>query len=723
MENPNYTEDYNFKRLSKKGENSWDNVLNRFIKAMLDRGCRTTKKDMEWLLLNYYAVPNSPALLTAGNKKLYASACAGFIVKDALDEGQFSILDTLNLAVKTTKAGVGCGYTFSNLRSKTESVQGRTGLTGGVVSFIRAYNGFLKEITQATRQSANMSLLNVNHPDIYEYLDCKSEDEEIANFNLSVNIDDKFMKAVEQDSVYELKYRSDNRPPKAIKAKELFSKICERLYDNGEPGIVFGDTMCRDYFTEWDIDKILLNPCSESLLTYGDDWLELCVLGSVNLPKYVELDLKNRNRVITVLTSLLNDIIDVQDYAVDLQKEGMQNINRKIGIGCAGVATVLAKKEIKYSSSEAYEFTKNTFKELGEFSLGASENLYNIYKDNIDPDSPLHILQRANGSLISEAPTSSLSNIFNDINDEGCSYGIEPYFTLEKYQVSNSYGKFDRQEKIIPYLNNKINHIEVANDLDWISHLKLVEAYYNSNISGIVMGCSKTVNFKENVKLEEIEASLFYCWKHKIKAISFYRSGSRKNEVFQEITKKKSITLDTKNRPLDIAYLKSPKRPEMLCCDIHHITANRQKWIVLVGKFKNKPYEIFAGLEEDIDIPKKHKLGIIEKQKNKYNLVIGETEDDTLRLKNIPRLFLNDEFATSTRLISMALRHGTPLPFLVDQLQKEGTINSINKAISRVLKKYIEDQDESGATCPECKSKMKYISGCLACSCGFTKCS
>ncbi len=725
MEKPNYTEDYNFKRLSKKGENSWDDILNRFIKAMLDRGCRTTKKDMEWLLLNYYAIPNSPALLTAGNEKLYASACSSYPVSDSMSDETFSILNSFNISIKATKAGIGTGFNYSKLRSKEEPVNGRKGTTGGPVSFLRGMDGFTREITQATRKSASMGTLSVHHPDIIEFCNCKKEDGNISSFNISVLVTDEFMEAVINDREYEVRY-PHTKEIKMIKAKPIFDLIAQNTWDNGEPGIIYTGNIEKDYFQKVDGEDILQNPCQEAILHYSDEkdseWLEMCVLGSLNLPKYYELDLDGRTKAIRILTSILNDIIDFQDYVTPLQKRGMQEINRKIGIGVCGLATLLAKKDFKYSSEKAYQLTRNIFKEIGTLSLEASENSYEHYKLVIDPNSPLHDLKRANASLISIAPTSSISNIMSDINEEGCSYGCEPYFSIDPYTINNSYGQFQRQEKIVAYLDNKTEHIETANNLHWKSHIKIVEAIMDANWKlGISQSVSKTVNFETNVAIDEVKEAMIYCWQNKIKGISFYRNNSRDNQVIQ--TSEKSITLDTKQRPLNITYLKSPKRPEMLCCDIHHITANRQKWIVLVGKFKNKPYEIFAGLEEDVDIPKKHKLGIIEKQKNKYNLVIGETEDDTLRLRNIPRLFLNDEFATSTRLISMALRHGTPLPFLVDQLQKEGTINSINKAISRVLKKYIEDQDESGVTCPECKSKMKYISGCLACSCGFTKCS
>ncbi len=705
---------YNFKRLSQKGENCWDDVINRFIKEMNTRKAKTPTEDLEWLCLNYYALPNSPALLTAGTRNFYASACSSYPIKDTMDETPFSILDTLRISSMATKAGIGTGFNFSDMRSKDEPVRGRKNVTGGPVSFLRAYNGFFREITQATRKAASMGLLHVNHPDIYDYINCKVEDGQIEGFNLTVIIDDKFMKAVEQDGTYELKYKNKNaegETSKTIKARDLFELMCQRIWDNGEPGVMFEDTIKRDYFE--DNINILANPCSEALLSHGDDWLELCVLASINLPKYMVLSSSDKQRVVETTVRMLNDVIDTQDYVVEYQRKGMKDRNRKIGIGVAGLATVLATKGIKYSSPEAVELTKQIFAEIGDYAAKASAKLGSITVTINGKDTPLG---RYNGSLLSVAPTSTLSNIFNMVNDEGCSYGVEPYFSLEPMTVTNSYGKFEIKEKIIDYLDGKTKHIECANDLEYKAHLGPVEAYYNSNPKGIVQGCSKTINFKNNVTVEDVKEAVFYCWTHKVKAISFYRDGSRKNQVIS--------TKDSYNeagRPGAVHYSMAPKRPSELPCDIYHVASEKEKWLVLVGLLEGRPYEVFAGLEEKLNIPAKMKEGIIRKENGSYNLIIGTGEDEW-KIKDIPTMFENKQFGTITRITSMALRHGTPLKFVCEQLIRDGGFDAFNKAVSRVLKKYIDDQEESSMKCEKCGKKMRYVQGCLTCECGYSKC-
>ena len=152
--------------------------------------------------------------------------------------------------------------------------------------------------------------------------------------------------------------------------------MCQRIWNNGEPGVMFEDTIKSDYFE--DEINILANPCSEALLSHGENWLELCVLASINLPKYMALNKDERRHVVHTTVSMLNDIIDHQDYVVDYHKIGMKEKNRKIGLGVAGFATVLATRGIKYSSKESCNLAKEIFAEIGEFAAESSAELWGI---------------------------------------------------------------------------------------------------------------------------------------------------------------------------------------------------------------------------------------------------------------------------------------------------------------------------------------------------------
>jgi len=176
--------------------------------------------------------------------------------------------------------------------------------------------------------------------------------------------------------------------------------------------------------------------------------------------------------------------------------------------------------------------------------------------------------------------------------------------------------------------------------------------------------------------------------------------------------------------PLALAL--APFRPDDLGCDIHGVSVKGEKWKVLVGKLHGKPYEIFCFPEEQISIPASRTEGTLERNGHgKYNLVIGEG-DDAWTIKNVAHFLLSDEHRMITRLLSTSLRHGAPLSAVVSQLTKcDGDVTAFSKAILRVLKKYITDEEYlEVSNCRSCGSKKLVMEqGCLQCKdCGYSGC-
>ena len=174
------------------------------------------------------------------------------------------------------------------------------------------------------------------------------------------------------------------------------------------------------------------------------------------------------------------------------------------------------------------------------------------------------------------------------------------------------------------------------------------------------------------------------------------------------------------------------ERPEELTCHIHHATIKGQDWTVMVGLLGGRPYEVMGGLQKYIEIPKKYKKGIIIKQayktkNSRYDLQIGKNGDGFL-IKDIVSVFDNPNHAGYTRTISLALRHGAPIQYVVEQLLKDREMDmfSFSKVIARVLKTYIEDGTVPGkATCENCSAEdsLRYQEGCVSCAaCGYAKC-
>ena len=524
------SEDWSLKRVSQPGETSWNCVVKRFIRELTKRKCKTSKEDLEWLLLNYYALPNSPALVSAGTEMFSASACSSFPIYDTLNGHPFSIMNSLGMGVRSLKAGVGTGWNFSHIRSKHENVAGRYNVAAGPVGFLKSYDGFVNEITSLTRHAACMGLLETRNPDVEDFIDAKKKDGQIRNFNISIVADDEFMKAAINDEPY-TQYYQNSQDIREVSAKKIFDKAIYNMWDNGEPGIMFEDSIARDYFhppKEHEKMKLLANPCSEAILSWGYDenneannWVELCVLATINVPRYANLNKEEQRRVVHTTVSMLNDIIDTQDYISEYHKRGMQEKNRKIGLGVAGLATEMAKRRIKYSSGVGYEFTRDLFREITRHAVEKSSDMGEV-----------NGLGRYNSSIMSQAPTSTLARVFDAVNEEGSSYGLEPYFSIgEDIITTNSKGVFKNREKIEKFLKNDIKHIETANELSWKDHVNIVKAYYDNPVKGVVMGCSKTINFRNNITTEEMKEAIIYCWRNKIKALSVYRDGSRQNQV------------------------------------------------------------------------------------------------------------------------------------------------------------------------------------------------
>ncbi len=188
-------------------------------------------------------------------------------------------------------------------------------------------------------------------------------------------------------------------------------------------------------------------------------------------------------------------------------------------------------------------------------------------------------------------------------------------------------------------------------------------------------------------------------------------------------------TVDT-SLPSEVTPKSAPRRPVILPCEIHRATIKGEEWTIFVGLLKGIPFEVFGGLSETILLPKKHLHGRIckryYKSGGKYDLVIGEG-DEEMKIKNIVQVFDDPNYSSLSRLISLSMRHGTPIQYIVEQLQRdrEADLFSFSKVMGRVLKKYIEDGTKYNKGCPQCGSgQVAYQEGCLTCmSCGFSKCS
>lgn len=646
------------------------------------------------LMSQGYFEPNSPTLMNAGRVLGQLSACFVLPVEDDLTTGDASIYGTLKDMATIHQSGGGTGFSFSRLRPEGSIVNSTKGVASGPVSFMRLYDASTECVKQGgTRRGANMGILHVRHPDIEKFIDCKSDEGDITNFNISVAVDDAFMELAKEGSHYTL-WNGTSKD-----AGEVLQKIAENAHKNGEPGLFFIDEANAQNPVPHIGSYEATNPCAEQPLLPYDS----CNLGSINLSKYVRdgaIDHNKLARDIHLGVRFLDNVIDANQFPLP-EIEDLARRIRRIGFGVMGWADALIKLGVPYDSDEARSIARDVARFVHAECISASQTLASERGpfpewERAREESDLFDegeAPRRNCNVNTVAPTGTISII------AGCSGGIEPLYAVafKRFQAGEEMidvhpyveENYDVEGLSLSEINDLVSEdplLRTAHDISPEDHVRM-QAVWQDHVESSI---SKTINFDESASVEDIRDAYDLAWDLDCKALSVYRDGSREGQALQRNEQEEDA------RPRE--------RPDVVPGYTHRTETPLGTAYVNVGlNGDNKPFEVFVTLG---------KAG-------------GAANADAEAIG---------------RLISLNLRSGVPMSDIVRQLKGiatdkvigfgDDTKRSLPDALAKTLEHYANERvdmsskEEIFGACPDCKAHtLVKQEGCAKCaSCGYSRC-
>ena len=748
-----------------------------------------------------YIIPQGSPMSGIGNDYQIQSISNCFVIEQPNDSyGGILFADQEQVQIMKRRGGV--GMDISTIRPRGMNTSNAAKTTDGIGVFMERFSNSCREVAQGGRRGALMLTIDCRHPEVETFIDIKRDLRKVTGANISIRFTDEFMRAVETDSTFTLRWPVEKNPgeaeiTKAVSAKQVWEKFVDAAWSSAEPGALFWDTVVDqgivDCYHDEGYRTISTNPCGEIPLSPYDS----CRLMVVNLTSFVnnpfsekpEFDFDEFGKAVYVAQRLMDDLVDLEVECVDrilekidkdpepdhvkkIERDLWHKIRaaglngRRTGLGVTGLGDALAALNLKYGSDNSIHMTEVIYSWLAKYSHYSSlvmaqergafpvwdyekEKGHKYLNRVMEATNSLHPdaidmwkkTGRRNIALTTTAPVGSVSMLTQTTS------GIEPAFLLsykrrKKINVNdgNTPADFvdelgDKWQEFTVYhhwfkkwmdATGKTNPEEspywggTANDIDWVKSVEIQAAAQK----WIDHSISKTCNLPGDATRETVAQVYMKAWKTGCKGFTVYRDGCRTGVLVAD---------KPKDEPKTVQH--APKRPKDLQCDIHRANVKNgestESWMILVGLLEGKPYEIFCGLAEKVEIPKKAKTGILTKNGRKdgvttYNLKVPIGDDEVV-FKDIASIFDNPTQGAFTRTMSLALRHAVPIQYIVEQVQKDKASDmfSFSRVTARVLKGYIPDGTKSaGKSCPECSSTdLIYQEGCITCkSCSYSKC-
>lgn len=520
------------------------------------------------MIMTFKFVPAGCYFRGAGRKKGLLANCFVLPVEDDME----AIFEAVKWTALIHQAGGGTGYNFSHLRPKGDVVGGG-GFASGPISFMKAYDAATSIVMLGGRhRGANMGILNVDHPDIFEFITCKTQEGEIANFNISLGASDLFMKAVDKDRMWQLTNPRTGEVVQTVKARTVFDQAVALAWRTGDPGMIYLDAINRNNPVLEELGPIeATNVCGEQPLHPFD----VCNLGSLNLSRFVNqnhksqianfkveqlINWKELEETTRLAVRFLDDGIDASEYPIPQIKDMAHKV-RRIGMGVMGWADMLYKLRVRYDSEKAVDLAKKVMgliqrvgweesariaQEKGAFPLWGKSD----FARKAHPVLQKKVKVR-NIAITTIAPTGTISMMAD------CSSGIEPIFALSfvknvvdeggltytnplfEAALRSDTKTVDSEQEILREVNRtgSLHDVAVpswmketfrtAHDITPQWHIKMQAAFQKYTDNAV----SKTINFPATATIDDIRSAYFLAWKSGCKGITVYRDKSKELQV------------------------------------------------------------------------------------------------------------------------------------------------------------------------------------------------
>ncbi len=713
------------------------------------REVASVERDADFWEERFYNEIHEGRLIPAG--RVLANARPGSPMKNYnncftidIEDSMEKIYDSLKEDAVISKMGGGVGFDVSKLRPKDE-ILSKGGVSSGPLSFLNIFDQSAKTImTGGYRRSAHIALMDISHPDVEEFITVKQGDrnKQLTQFNISVKVSDAFMKAVEEDADWDLVH--GGKVYKTLKARELYDKLAHNSYMHNEPGIFYADRVEQYNNGYWAFKMDRVNPCGELVMpSYS-----LCCLSSINLGAFVtrpfteeaSIDYEAFRETVAVGIRFLDDVLDVTAYPLDKIRDFSRRW-RRIGLGFTALGDTLAMLGLSYGSDDAIIAAGEIAKALRDASYAASADLAEekgsfpafdgekLLQAEFIKTLPSELRERIgrtglrNIQMNTVAPTGTISLSVG----QNCSSGIEPIFALQ-YDRNIRTGVGDEVRKETVYDRAWLKYKELFPEAsmedkpDFFTTTTEIDPYRSIDLQGAVQkyidhSISKTLNLPMGTNFSEYKNLFSYAFKRGLKGFTtFNPEGSMKGILEYRDEKKKTR----------ISRELAPERPADLPAHIHRIKADGRSRLIVTGILKGSLYELFCIDEPEEKFPVEDRADghVIKVHSGRYDLHVDGGAPFVLED------FTNAYDSTDSslaRFISMALRHGTPLQFIVNQLTRDRNFISFERTVSRVIKGYIQDGEEVVAgqkECPDCEAGLVFRDGCVTCpDCGWSKCS